>query len=185
MSWKNVSTYTVRRRLSEADLYGRIAIDKPLLKKQINIKSLHWTKERINRTIEQWNKVLWTDKSKFEVFRSNRRIYTRRRVGERAATPSITPTIKHGGSSLTVWGLLPIAKSGIYTRFRANWIRQTITAYCSITRSHLERGLWLKDLYLCKIMTQSIRILSARVSLKEKKNSTSINWCLGQRNQWT
>ena len=30
---KNVSTSTVRRRLSEAGLYGRIAVKKPLLRK--------------------------------------------------------------------------------------------------------------------------------------------------------
>ena len=30
------------------------------------------------------------------------------------------------------------------------------TAYCNITRSHLEFGLWVKDLYSCKFMTQNI-----------------------------
>ena len=66
-------------------------------------------------------------------------------------------------------GLLPIVKLGIYTRWRANWIRPTITAHCSITESHLEHGLWLKDLYSCKIMTQSILVNSARGTLKAKE----------------
>ena len=40
-----------------------------------------------------------------------------------------------------VGGLLPITKLGICTKWRANWIRLTIM------RSHLECGLWVKDLY--------------------------------------
>ena len=36
----NVSTSTVRRRLGEAGLYDRIAVKKPLLKKQTNVKRL-------------------------------------------------------------------------------------------------------------------------------------------------
>ena len=51
-------------------------------------------------TIEQWNNVLWTDESKFEIFWSNRRVYMRRSVSERAAIPSITPASKHEGVSV-------------------------------------------------------------------------------------
>ena len=37
-------------------------------------KKIQWTKVHKDLTIEQWNKVLWTDKSKFKIFRSNRRV---------------------------------------------------------------------------------------------------------------
>ena len=73
--------------------------------------------------------------------------------------------------------LLPIAKLGICTRWWANWIRLAITEYCGITWYHLERGLWVKDFYSCKLMTQSILVNSTRRTLKAK-NSTSFNWCL-------
>ena len=43
-----------------------------------------------------------------------------------------------------VWG----AKSGICSRWRANWIRSAIKTYCGITRSYVERGLLSKDLLL-------------------------------------
>ena len=49
-------------------------------------------------------------------------------------------------------------KVGICTRWRANWIGPAITVYCTIMRSHLERHLWLKDLYSCEIMTQKIEV---------------------------
>ena len=101
---KNVSTSTVRR-LCEASLYGRNAVKKPLLRKQNNVKSLQWAKAHKDWTIEQWNKFLWTDKSKFELVRSNKRVYIWQRIGERAANPCITPTVNHGGTSVMVWGV--------------------------------------------------------------------------------
>ena len=86
---KNVSTFTVRRRLCEAGLYGRIAIKKLLLRKQNNVKRFQWAKTLKDWSIEQWNKVLWTDKTKSEIIGSNRNIYVRWRVGERRV-PSVT-----------------------------------------------------------------------------------------------
>ena len=58
--------------------------------------------------LKKWNLMppcltRWTDESKFEIFWSNRRICKLRRVGERTATPCITPTLKHGGGSVMDW----------------------------------------------------------------------------------
>ena len=63
----------------------------------------HWT-------IEQWNKVLWTNESMFEIF--GPRVYMWWRVGERAATPWMTPIVKHGGRSLMVWRVFTNCKNG-------------------------------------------------------------------------
>ena len=74
---------------SEAGLYGKIAVKKSLLRKLNNVKRLQLVKAHKDWTIEWWNKVLWTDKSKFEIFGSNRSVYVKERVSERAATPCI------------------------------------------------------------------------------------------------
>ena len=55
---KNVSTFTVRRRLCEAGLYGRIVVKKPVLRKQNYVKRFQWAKLHKNWTIEHWNKVV-------------------------------------------------------------------------------------------------------------------------------
>ena len=84
-------------------------------------------------------------------FGSNRRVYVQQRVSERATTSCIIPTIKHGGGSVMVSGLLPIVNLGIYTRWKANWIRLAISAYCRTMQYHLKHGLWVKDLYSHKM----------------------------------
>ena len=109
---KYVSISPMRRRLCEADLYGRIAIKKPQLRKQNNVKRLQWVKTRKDLTTEQWNKVLWTHESKLKIFQSNRGYYVRRRVGERAVTSCITSTVKFGGDSVFVWRAFANCKFG-------------------------------------------------------------------------
>ena len=91
---KNVSVSTVKSTLCEAGLYDRIAVKKSLSRKQNNVKRLQWAKVHKDWTKEQWNKVHWINESKFEIFGS---IRIQRRVGEKAAIPCITPTVKYGG----------------------------------------------------------------------------------------
>ena len=136
--------------------------------------------------------VLWTNELKSETFRLTRRVY----VWWRAATSSITPTIKYGGGSVMVWGrLLSIAKSGICTRWRANWIRPAITAYCSISWSHLDRSLWVKDLYSYKISKLCQRYLKSKEELHIfqlagairglKSHWTGMGWIWQKSHSWT
>ena len=62
----------------DAGLLGRVAKKKPYLRLANKKKILRWAKNR-HWTEEYWKKVLWTDKSKFEVFGSQRRTFVRRR----------------------------------------------------------------------------------------------------------
>ena len=62
--------------------------------------------------INQWNKTHWTDESMFEIFGSNTRVYVWRRVGERAATPCIISSVKHGGWSAVMCGAFANRKVG-------------------------------------------------------------------------
>lgn len=101
---KPISVSTVKRRLQKAGLHGRIALRKPLLRKENKKKRMQWARLHQNWTLEDWHKVLWTDESKFELFGSRRRIFVRRSLGERAREQCIVPTVKHGGGSVMIWG---------------------------------------------------------------------------------
>jgi len=61
------------------------AVRKPLLRSQNKKKRLEWTKKHRYWTTSDWNKVLWSDESKFEIFGSKRRVFVRRLAGERVS----------------------------------------------------------------------------------------------------
>ena len=80
---RHISTSTVQRRLHESGLHGRIYAKKPLLKHTNKMKRLVWANKHEQWTIDLSKSVLWSDESKLEIFGSNRRVFVRRRVGER------------------------------------------------------------------------------------------------------
>uniref|UniRef100_A0A096MFS4 Transposase Tc1-like domain-containing protein n=1 Tax=Poecilia formosa TaxID=48698 RepID=A0A096MFS4_POEFO len=59
-----ISVTTVKRRLCESGLHGRIAARKPLLRTGNKQKRLAWAKEHKEWTLDQWKYVLWSDESK-------------------------------------------------------------------------------------------------------------------------
>ena len=107
-----VSVSTVKRRLQDAGLHGRIAKKKPYLRLANKKKRLRWAKEHRHWTLEEWKKVLWTDESKFVVFGSNRRTFVRRRTNEKMQEQCLIPSVKHGRCSVMVWGCFGGGKIG-------------------------------------------------------------------------
>lgn len=99
-----ISVPTVKRRLAEAGLKGRIAAKKPRLTAIHKRKRLQWARTHQHWTVDQWKKVLWSDESKFEVFGTKRRVFVRRRPGERMKDQNVVQTLKHGGGNIMVWG---------------------------------------------------------------------------------
>ena len=99
---RHISTPTLQRRLCESRLHGQFAAKKPPLKDTNNKKRLAWAKKHEQWTLDQWKSVLRFDESKFEIFCSNRRIFVKRRVGERMISACVVPTVKHGGSGVMV-----------------------------------------------------------------------------------
>ena len=100
---KKLSVTTVKRRLQEAGLHGRIAVRKPLLSAKNKKKRLAWAFQYKDSTLKMCKAVMWTDESKFDIFGSSRRIYVRRKPGERLSEQCVVPTVKHGGESVMVW----------------------------------------------------------------------------------
>lgn len=99
-----LSVTTVRRRLLEVGLKGRVAAKKPLLREANRLKRLKWAQDHEKWNTSQWSKVLWSDESKFDLFSTKRRVFVRRLQGERMNKNCVVPTVKHGGGSVLVWG---------------------------------------------------------------------------------
>ncbi|CAD6191492.1 unnamed protein product [Caenorhabditis auriculariae] len=67
-------------------------------------KTVKWAKEHLNWTRQDWNKILWSDESKFLLFGSDGIQWVRRPIGSRYHPKYQLPTVKHGGGSCMVWG---------------------------------------------------------------------------------
>ncbi len=102
-----VSVSTVRRRLRAAGLNGRIATRKPRLTDEHKRRRLQFATDHLHRTIEQWNKVLWSDESRFQLFLNDKRHQNVRHiVNEEYREDCVQATVKHGGHGIMVWGCM-------------------------------------------------------------------------------
>lgn len=130
---KSVSTATIKRRLCGAQLNGRVATKKPLLRRGNKKKRLNWARKHKNWTIDDWKKVLWTDESKFELFGGKRRVFVRRATNEKMHPDCVLPTVKHGGGSVMVWGCFSFAGGGDLYRIKGILDQK---GYHSILKNH-------------------------------------------------
>ena len=65
---KKISPSTVKRRLSEAGLNGRVARKKSLLKPSHISQRLEWARTYESYTAEDWKRVVFSDESPFTLF---------------------------------------------------------------------------------------------------------------------
>ena len=123
----NASQTTVRRRLLDKEMYGRVAVRKPHLRKEHRSKRLNWATDHLQWTPEQWSRVLWSDESNFQLYLTGKRVFVRRRPGERLLEDCVTPTVKHGGGHVMVWGCMCSQGVGILRRIDGNLRKEGYT----------------------------------------------------------
>eukprot|EP00171_Calliarthron_tuberculosum_P000951 IDg951t1 len=99
-----ISSSTVRRRLLENGLEGRVATKNPLLSPTNIEKRLKWAQTRATWTYAEWSQVLWSDESPFRIFGETGSTYVRRRANEKLHKDCVSQTVKHGGGKIMVWG---------------------------------------------------------------------------------
>lgn len=99
-----VSARTIRRRLCEANLHGRICRKVPLLKK-VNINArLEFAKKYQHWTEREWKNVLFSDETKINMINSDGKQYVRRPPNKDMDPKYTKKTVKHGGGNIKVWG---------------------------------------------------------------------------------
>lgn len=74
----NLSTSTIKNRLRENNLFGRIARHKPNVSEKNGKTSLAFAKHHLEKPLHYWNNVLFTDESKFNRIGWDGRVYVRR-----------------------------------------------------------------------------------------------------------
>ena len=111
-----LSPSTVHNRIHEIGLFGRVALKKPMLSRVNRIKRIHWAREMLDRPPSFWETIVWTDESKFELIKSNRRQYVWRRPHEKLKRVCLTTTVHSGGGSIMVWGAFSASGVGLLHR---------------------------------------------------------------------
>ena len=108
----HISVATVKRRLKEAGLRAYRVRKKPLLTRNHRRRRLEFARAHRHYTADDWSKVVWSDESRFQLFRNDGRPFVRRRRGEEHLEECVQPTVKHGGGSIMVWGCMSEAGVG-------------------------------------------------------------------------
>ena len=112
-----MSRKTVSRKLTSVGLIARVPAAKPLISKKNQKARLNFAAEHV-WSEEQWSQVHFSDESKFNVLGSDGRNYVRRKIGERLNVKCVKKTVKHGGGSVMVWGIISASGTGPLVRLR-------------------------------------------------------------------
>ncbi|GFX14180.1 transposable element Tc1 transposase [Trichonephila clavipes] len=80
--WEKISAETVRRVLHNAGFHGRTPVRKPLINCVNRKNRLPFAKEHISKPESFWNTVIFSDESKFNLYRSDGQYKVWRQVGK-------------------------------------------------------------------------------------------------------
>lgn len=147
----HVSAQTVRNVLKKHGLKSAVKTKKPLLTprhKRLRMEFAnmykHWTKE-------DWQRVIFSDETKINRFGSDGRKWCWKTPQSQLQFNHMTPTVKHGGGSLMVWGCITAFGTGQLVKI--NGIMNA-ALYCSILQEDLMDTLKLHKLKKSDVIFQ-------------------------------
>ncbi len=100
---QRISAQTVRNRLREAHLHAHRPHRGLDLTAVRHRNRLEWANAHIRWHVALWRGVLFTDESRFSLYRADGRPRVWCRVGERFADVNVVDRVAHGGGGVMVW----------------------------------------------------------------------------------
>ena len=111
-SGTNVCKNTIRTVLRKRGFHSRSPRKTPLLK-EIHVKERrNFAEEHLSKPSSFWDKILWSDETKIELFGRNCFSRVWRQKNSAFHPKNTVPTVKFGGGSITFWGCFSSAGPG-------------------------------------------------------------------------
>src|SRR6185436_18205547 len=99
---KPVSSRTIQRTLHQEGYSGHAAKKKPFISEINRKKRYGWCRMRKN-WITEWNSIIWSDESRFEIFNNDSQNWVWRKKDEKYQVDCLKPTVKNS-EGVIVWG---------------------------------------------------------------------------------
>lgn len=128
---------TIQRTLHKEKLYGRVMRKKPFLHTRHKQSRLRYANAHLDKPASFWNKVLWTDETKIELFGHNKGCYAWRQKNTAFQEKHLLPTVKFGGGSIMLWGCVASAGTGNLVKVEG---RMDSTQYQQILGNNVEES---------------------------------------------
>ncbi len=133
-AFPQVAARTMRHNLAEIGLKGYVRRKKPYLSPMHRRKRKMWAEHKLEWGKEEWDRVVFSDESKFNLFGSDGRQYCRRRKGEELLERNVQKVVKYGGGNVMVWGCITANGPGRLHRVEG---KMDAKQYCDILTESL------------------------------------------------
>ena len=129
---------TVRNTLKAAEFYSAIKKKVPMLKLAHHRRWLKSAQCHENWTVEDWKRIVWLSETNINHIGSDGKVYVWKQQGELLSDDTMTPTVKHRGNNLMVWGCMGWDGVGKLIE-----VQRKINAgqYCQILEDRMEESL--------------------------------------------
>jgi transposase len=115
---KKVSPKTAKRYIKAVGLKLAVPRKVPLISEINKKKRLEFAKKFISKPRSYWDKVIWSDETKLNLFSSDGRRWVWRREGEVLENKVTNKTIKHNGGGIMLWGCVNTNGVGTLTEIK-------------------------------------------------------------------
>lgn len=107
-----ISVQTVRNRIHESGFAGRVARIKPFIATRNKRRRLAFSKTHQLKDSSYWNRIVFSDESKFMVGGSDGKVMVWRKPHEEFLPQCLKPSFKSGRVSVMVWGCMSASGVG-------------------------------------------------------------------------
>ncbi|GFU31873.1 transposable element Tcb1 transposase [Trichonephila clavipes] len=141
-----ISRFTVARRLHGGDLFARRPVRCVSLTPAYRRRRSLWCREHRNWRDNEWERVLFTDESRFSLSSDSHRILIWRERGSRNHPSNIIERDRYGGRGALVWGGIMLGSRTDLHIFDAGLVNGTRVI---VTRFFFHMCVFLEALWVC------------------------------------